>query len=133
MKQTLLDTGILSYYLKGNPTVQLNTLKYLAEHETLNISIITYYEVLSGLSYKKAEKQIANFKRFAEKCNIINISDEVVEIGADIYGTLRRNGYTIGNSDILITATAIHYDLILITNNQKHYLPIDDLKLDNWL
>jgi len=133
MKQTLLDTDMLSYYLKGNPAVQLNTLKYLVQHEMLNISIITYYEVLSGLSYKKADKQISNFKRFAEKCNIINISNEIVEKGAEIYGALRRKGVTIGNSDILIAATAIHHDLILVTNNQKHYLPIDDLKLDNWL
>ena len=133
MKSTLLDTDILSYYLKGNPTVQLNALKYLGQHETFNISIITYYEILSGLSYKKATRQIEDFKRFAEKCNIINISNEIVEIGAEVYGTLRQNGFTIGNSDILIAATAIYYDLILITNNQKHYLPIDDLKLDNWL
>lgn len=119
MKQTLLDTDMLSYYLKGNPAVQLNTLKYLVQHEMLNISIITYYEVLSGLSYKKADKQISNFKRFAEKCNIINISNEIVEKGAEIYGALRRKGVTIGNSDILIAATAIHHDLILVTNNQK--------------
>ena len=132
MKLALLDTDILSYYLKGNSTVQLSISKYLARHEVLNISIITYYEILSGLTYKKATRQIDAFRSFAKECNIINLSNEITERGADIYGDLRRNGFTIGHSDILIAATAISYDFVLITNNQKHYKPIINLKLDNW-
>lgn len=87
---------------------------------------------MSGLTYKKAIRQIDAFKNFAKECNIINLSNEITEIGADIYGDLRRNGFTIGHSDILIAGTAIHHNLVLITNNQKHYKSITDLQLDNW-
>jgi tRNA(fMet)-specific endonuclease VapC len=121
-----------SYESDFNSTVQLSISKYLARHEVLNISIITYYEILSGLTYKKATRQIDAFKSFAKECNIINLSNEITEIGANIYGDLRRNGFTIGHSDILIAATAISHNLVLITNNQKHYKSIIDLQLDNW-
>lgn len=120
-----------SYESDFNSTVQLSISKYLARHEVLNISIITYYEILSGLTYKKATRQIDAFKSFAKECNIINLSNEITEIGANIYGDLRRNGFTIGHSDILIAATAISHNLVLITNNQKHYKSIIDLQLDN--
>jgi tRNA(fMet)-specific endonuclease VapC len=121
-----------SYESDFNSTVQLSISKYLARHEVLNISIITYYEILSGLTYKKATRQIDAFKSFAKECNIINLSNEITEIGANIYGDLRRNGFTIGHSVILIAATAISHNLVLITNNQKHYKSIIDLQLDNW-
>jgi tRNA(fMet)-specific endonuclease VapC len=45
---------------------------------------------------------------------------------------LRRNGITIGTSDILIAGIAIENGLTLVTNNEKHYQPVERLKLENW-
>lgn len=49
-----------------------------------------------------------------------------------IYAELRQNGITIGTSDILIAGIAIENGLTLITNNEKHYEPIQALKIENW-
>lgn len=38
----------------------------------------------------------------------------------------------IGHNDILIAGTAIENDLILITNNTKHFSLIKGLEIDNW-
>ena len=56
MKETLLDTDILSYYLKGDTDVDKKVKEYLKKSPTLVISKITQYEILSGLEYKKANR-----------------------------------------------------------------------------
>ena len=38
----------------------------------------------------------------------------------------------IGSSDILIAGIAISNDLVLITNNLKHYEPISKFKIEKW-
>ena len=49
MKEVLLDTDILSEYFRGNPKVIENVEEYLRSYDSVNISIITYYEMLNAL------------------------------------------------------------------------------------
>ena len=56
MKEAIIDTDILSYYLKGDIQVIKRLAQYLQEHPQLNISIITQFEILGGLEYKKANR-----------------------------------------------------------------------------
>ena len=56
----------------------------------INVSIITYYEILGGLKFKKAEKQIQEFEDFINNNNIIHISEESARISGDIYADLRQ-------------------------------------------
>ena len=49
MKPTLIDTDILSLFFRNHPVVVNRFAEYAREHRVLNLSIITCYEVLSGL------------------------------------------------------------------------------------
>jgi len=66
MKPSMLDTDILSEFLRGNSKV----INYVDEHLNIygfiNISIISYYEILNGLLYKDAKKQLVKFEEFIE-------------------------------------------------------------------
>ena len=57
MNRAMIDTDILSYYFKGDAVVISNFEKYLKDFECIDVSIITYYEIMSGLLAKKANKQ----------------------------------------------------------------------------
>ena len=52
--RALIDTDILSYYFRGDKNVVKNFENYLDTYELIEISIITYYEIISGLQAKKA-------------------------------------------------------------------------------
>lgn len=132
MTEALVDTDILSYYFKGDAGVVARFNDYLKEFDTINISIITYYEILGGLTFKKAMKQISEFEEFVNNNAIIHISEESAKISSNLYADLRQNGVTIGTSDLLIAGIAIENELTLITNNEKHYLPIKGLIIENW-
>ena len=132
MTESLVDTDILSFYFKGDSKVVEKFNDYLKEFDVINISIITYYEILGGLRFKKAEKQIKEFEEFVNNNTIIHISEESAKISGDIYADLRQKGITIGTSEILIAGIAIENELTLITNNEKHYDSIQGLKIENW-
>jgi len=132
LNPSLLDTDILSYFLKGNIQVGQKVDIYLGIHPKLQVSEITYFEILAGLTFKKASKQIIEFENFISTCNILKLSNQSLRSSAKIYAELRDIGITIGSADLLIAGTAIANNLILVTNNQKHYRPISTLKTSNW-
>ena len=132
MIEALLDTDILSLYFRGDSKVVQKVKEYLKEYDQLNISIISYYEINGGLKFKKAERQLKEFEDFVNNNNIIYISEDSAKIAGDIYATLRSKGIIIGTSDILIAGIAIENGLTLVTNNEKHFKPIQGLKIENW-
>jgi len=73
VSESLVDTDILSFYFRGDTKVVERFNEYLKEFDQINISIITYYEILGGLRFKKAEKQILDFEDFIRN-NIIRVS-----------------------------------------------------------
>lgn len=132
MEKALIDTDILSYFLNGDEKVTAMVQEYLVHYDKLLFSQITYFEILAGLEYKQASRQISKFELFASKCSILTLTENSLNVSAKVYGELRRKGIQIGTPDLLIAGIAIDRNLILITNNDKHYLPIDRLTLKNW-
>ncbi len=131
-KERLLDTDILSYYLKGDADVDKHVKKYLKNSPALVISRITQYEIFSGLEYKKASRQIKEFELFLLDCKILDLSEAAVKIAAKEFGRLKRTGIIIGNSDLLIAGIALSNNMILATNNEKHFKHIKGLQIENW-
>ncbi len=98
MKPSLLDTDILSEFLRGNPKVIENVERYLLEFGFINLSIITYYEILNGLLYKDAKKQLKRFEKFVELNRVIPLTMKMAKKAASIQAELRKNGSEIGHT-----------------------------------
>jgi predicted nucleic acid-binding protein len=136
MKLVLLDTDTLSFFLRNEKTKEKKATQkineYLKEHQKLSISIITYYELLNGLYFGDTKERTAEIDRFLNEHTILPISKEIAHKAAQIYTHLRSTGNIIAHNDILIAATAIVENLVLITNNTKHFDRIEELKMENW-
>jgi tRNA(fMet)-specific endonuclease VapC len=133
MKTPLLDTDTISYFLKGNASVIRQMNEMYQRDEALHISVITYYEIMNGLLFKNARKQLESFQELAVSCQIIHLDTAIADLAAEIYAELRRNNQMIGHTDVLIGATAIYHNMTIITNNQAHFSRISNLELDNWM
>jgi hypothetical protein len=57
----------------------------------------------------------------------------VGSVGADVSSGLERNGQPIGANDMLIAAHALVLDLTVVTDNEREFLQVDDLRVENWL
>ena len=134
MTEHLLDTDTLSFYMKGNQSVRGHVQEYLtlSEFNHLTITEITYYEIRAGLEYVQAKKKLLLFDSFIASCRIVKLTKDSLNVAAYWYGKLRRGGIQIGTPDLLIAGTAIHEGYVLVTNNGKHYQPIEDLTIVNW-
>ncbi len=98
-----------------------NAEKYLQEYEAINLSIITYYEILNGLLYKDAKKQFKKFNEFADLNKVLPLTISAAKQAAEIYADLKKKGEPIGHTDCLITGIAIINGLQLVTNNTEHF------------
>lgn len=133
MKPALVDTDILSGFLRGTSKVVENVEKYLQTYDAINFSIITYYEVLNGLLYKDAKKQLKKFTDFAELNKILPLTISATRQAAEIYAYLKKQGQPIGHTDCLIAGIALTNGLQLVTNNTDHFKRVKGLELLNWM
>jgi tRNA(fMet)-specific endonuclease VapC len=92
LKLCLLDTDILSLFFRNHPQVVDACNLYCQEYRQLSFSLITYYEILSGLKHRDAQKQLDKFLRFSQLNQIILLSEESVTISAQLYADLRKKG-----------------------------------------
>lgn len=132
MNRSLIDTDILSYYFKGDPLVVENFKKYLTQYDIIEISLITYYEIMSGLLHKNAHRQLEIFNNFVTENITIALTEESCKISSEIYSKLRNSGELIDDIDLLIAGIAIENEMTLVTNNENHFGRIPGLKIENW-
>lgn len=132
MKPVLVDTDILSEFLRGTPKVVENVEKYLQSYNAINFSIITYYEILNGLLYKDARKQLKRFTDFADLNKILPLTISAARQAAEVYADLKTTGQPIGHTDCLIAGIALINSLQLVTNNIDHFKRIKGLEIINW-
>ena len=127
----LIDTDIIIYSLKNNEKV--NEKFKLYRNSPKSLSVVSYGELIYGARKSQSiEKNIAKVHRLIEIFPIINISPSVMDTFGELKVSLERSGKIIDDMDLLIASTALTHNLILVTNNEKHFSRIDGLEIDNW-
>ena len=130
MNQYLLDTNICIYYIKG-----LYDLKSKFEEvgpENCFISEITLAELKFGVAKSKAkEKNQKALDNFLSGIQLLPIFP-ALDIYAEEKARLQKSGKIIDDFDLLIGATAVSFDLMMVTNNTNHFNRIKDIQLEDW-
>ena len=130
MNQYLLDTNICIYFIKG-----LYDLKAKFEEvgtENCFISEITLAELKFGVAKSQAkQKNNIALENFLTGIQIMPIYP-ALDIYASEKARLQKSGKVIDDFDLLIGATAVSFDLIMVTNNTNHFNRIKELKLEDW-
>lgn len=132
MKRCILDTNILTAFFKKDSNVVKKVSGYLDYFDCLTINIISYYEILRGLKDIGNENRINKFEEFIDENELITQRKETILKASEIYAYLKRKGKLIEDADILISSIAIVDNLILVTDNTKHFKRINDLHIENW-
>ena len=128
----LIDTDILIYLIHGNRSIDTRIQE--TQPITKAISIITFGELLYGAKKStQKEKNLAIIYRLSEVFPIIQVNRSTIEAFSEIKTALDKRGEKIEDFDVLIAATALSMNYILVTNNTKHFQRIDGLKIENWM
>lgn len=127
----LLDTDILIYSLKGNEAV----LRHVEnrQHDPMQISIISLMELYYGAH--KSERSAANLarvRRIENSFDILQVDRSIAETFGMIKSDLESQGTPLDDFDLVIAATALAFNLTMVTNNEKHFQRVHGLRLENW-
>ena len=128
----LLDTNICIYLINERPK---KVLAHFKRHSLgdIGISSITASELAFGVAKSASSKNSAALEAFLLPLNVVDYDAGAAMIYGDIRATLEKQGKTIGPLDMLIAASALSRQLILVTNNEKEFRRISKLKVENWL
>ena len=90
--------------------------------EGIVISVVSVAELLDGVvNGSNPEKDEQSLQVFLTGFKIMELDAEICRIFAREKGCLRAAGNIIGDFDILIGATALRHNLMLLSNNRRHF------------
>lgn len=132
MKQYLLDTNICAFMFRGKYGVREHLQKIGLRN--CHISILTYAELYFGIENGgvEIEHNLNVLNTFCENIDIVGI-DDVVPAYACEKARLRKSGTPIDDFDLMIGATALTHNFVLVTENLKHLRKIRDIEIENWI
>ena len=131
MKGYILDTDSWIEFFKHRGGVD----KHIAETPADQIfaSEVTIAELTYGaLHSKNVERHIREPKEIEETFTVLPIGDWVHDY-AEIRHALASKGFTVGDFDIMIGATARRFDLTVVTHNIKHFGKMPGVKCVDWV
>lgn len=126
----LIDTNICIYFLKGMFDLVDKFDKIGIDN--LFISEITVAELKFGAA--KSEHPVKNkivIEELISKFNQIPIYKSL-DIFVEEKARLQKEGNIVDDFDLLIGATAVANNMILVTNNEKHFKRLNGIQLENW-
>jgi tRNA(fMet)-specific endonuclease VapC len=129
----LLDTDVLMPLFKGEMAVAERARAHRSQYGLLNITIITYYEVMKGHEYVRAHNRQQVFEEFCWLNRVLPLDRSACQAAARIYADLRRRGDLIPDADILIAGIAVAGGYTLVTQNVRQFGRIAGLPVENWL
>ena len=129
----MLDTNTCIYIIKRKPS---NVIERFIQTEIsqIGISSITLSELSCGVSKSsKPEQNQLALAQFIAPLEIMPYGDEAAQYYGDLRTHLEKQGTPIGSLDMLIAAHALSIGCPLVTNNEKEFIRIPNLKIDNWV
>jgi tRNA(fMet)-specific endonuclease VapC len=126
----LIDSHVVIDHLADVPEAS-HLLSRLAA-DGIAMSIITYMEAFQGVTRSpQPDAAHAKFRVFTKSIPVLPLSIAVAERCARLRETLRTQNKRVNARalDLIIAATALEYDLTLVTENSKDFADIPDLPL----
>lgn len=123
MKYLLDSNVIIALVMNDNENVIARAAE--CDDGEMVTSAIAYAEVAYGSGQGKPPA-VEQLRAFVEEVPVLNFDFKA----AMAYATLpfRRASY-----DRLIAAHALSYDLVVVTDNEKHFADVPGLKVENWM
>ena len=133
MIQFMLDTNICIYIIKQKPRQVFERFKK-SDISQIGISSVTLSELLYGVEKNsKPEQNRLALTQFVAPLEILTYDDNAARYYGDLRATLEKSGLSIGSMDMLIAAHTLSIGCDLVTNNEKEFRRIPNLKITNWV
>ena len=132
MIKYMLDTNICIYIIKQKPQNVIRRFRK-AKISDIGVSSITLSELEYGVmkSSKPGLNRLA-LAQFIAPIEVPAYDDAAAQRYGEIRAYLESRGTPIDSLDMLIAAHALSLNSVLITNNEKEFKKVLNLKIKNW-
>jgi len=127
----VLDTNTLIYFFKGLGNVSKHMLSQSPSE--LSIPTVVLFELEVGIAKSTSpRKRKSQLQEITSLVNVLPFGIAESKSAAQIRVKLEKQGLPIGPYDVLIAATAMANNMILVTHNQKEFVRIEGLRIEDW-
>ena len=132
--QYLLDTNICIYIIKHQPEIVRQHFEKHLPNRNILISVITLGDLrFSAEKSQHKEKALKVIDELTSMIQVVELDETVAEHYAQIRHDLSAKGKIIGSNDLWLAAHARANDWVMVTNNEKEFVRVDGLRVENWV
>jgi tRNA(fMet)-specific endonuclease VapC len=131
-KMYLLDTNIVSYWMRGDQAVIFRIKNQVPSD--LSLSAVTLAEIWYGIEkspVKKKERR-SKIEKIYSVLRVYPFDEAAAWNYAVIRAQLERKGIVISERDTQIAAIAMANGLTVVTHNVKEFRHIEKLAIEDW-
>jgi len=128
-----LDSNIIIFALKSKQHSKL--FEKITTSISRNLASTTSINVLELLYYSYKNKATKSLEKRTEILKILNIYDfdfKAAQVASQLKSELEQTGFSIDNFDLMIASICLANNLVLVTNNTRHFVHVPRLKLEDW-
>jgi len=128
-----LDTNICIALLNNSSPSVVRKIE-MAELDIIKISSVVAAELIYGaFKSKNKEFNLSRVHSFLEQFDIVPFNYRTAEVYGEIRTQLELSGNPIGWNDLMIAATAVSNDGVLVTHNTREFARVKNLQIEDWI
>lgn len=126
----LLDTNVCI----GIMHAEQNVVRHLMNNEDkIGVPGMVEGELYYGAEKsRKREENLLATENFLNMVEIIHTDDEIMAKFGELKAELEMEGMRVDDADVIIAATAIVKNAVLVTGNVRHFSRFRTLDFENW-
>lgn len=128
----LLDTNACIRILNNSSESLVNRLQQQSPEDLFLCSVVKAELVYGAYRSSYVAANLRVLKGFFEPFKSLPFDDSCLEEYGRIRSDLERMGTPIGPYDLMIAATSLAHELILVTNNTREFSRVVGLQVEDW-
>lgn len=128
----LLDTNIVSDLIRNPQGKIAQHVRRVGEAQVCT-SIVVAAELRYGAAKKGSPKLSAQLEAVLGALEILPLDRPADAAYGTVRARLEQAGTPIGGNDLLIAAQAVALGCTVVTDNDREYARVSDLRCENWL
>ncbi len=128
----LLDTNILSDLIRHPQGKVAERIADVGENHVCT-SVIAAAELRYGAVRKGSSRLSAQVAKVLTTLAVMPFEPPADDHYGHLRATLESRGQLIGPNDLLIAAQTLALGCVLVTDNEREFLRVADLRVENWL
>lgn len=127
-----LDTNVLIAFQKRDLLVRARYAQAVSTGEQITVPSLVRYEARKELQNPLYERRLRFLDALLDLHPTLELDALTVDTAVLLMERLKQDGNVITDADVLISATALRFGAILVTNNTRHFNRIPGLNSIDW-